>query len=187
MDEYNYNQIDPWDDGVYGTGKTKPPKSRGGIIALLLVVVIFLSGIASALGILNIKLFRQLNDRQESSVPMSFSICQETEAVLAAEGSISENIKSPKETAELVGSNGVTVLDYGIVGSNQAAFEVADKINGDKIDLIICNMITYATSSVFAPIVQNTRAPIVLLALQPLKRMDYSKVVGYIKRLMDEN
>ena len=99
MDEYNYNQIDPWDDGVYGTGKTKPPKSRGGIIALLLVVVIFLSGIASALGILNIKLFRQLNDRQESSVPMSFSICQETEAVLAAEGSISENIKSPKETA----------------------------------------------------------------------------------------
>ena len=86
-----------------------------------------------------------------------------------------------KETAELVGSNGVTVLDYGIVGSNQAAFEVADKINGDKIDLIICNMITYATSSVFAPIVQNTRAPIVLLALQPLKRMDYSKACTFMQ------
>ncbi len=86
-----------------------------------------------------------------------------------------------KETADLVETNGVQVVDYGIVGSNQKAFEVADKINGDKIDLIICNMITYATSSVFAPIVQNTSAPIVLLALQPLKRMDYSKACTFMQ------
>ncbi|MBE6769863.1 MAG: arabinose isomerase [Ruminococcaceae bacterium] len=86
-----------------------------------------------------------------------------------------------KQTADLVAANGVQVFDYGIVGSNQKGYEVADSINGDKIDLIICNMITYATSSVFAPILQNTKAPIVLLALQPLKRMDYSKACTYMQ------
>ena len=41
------------------------------------------------------------------------------------------------DTVKLVESNEVKVFDYGIVGSNSKAFEVAEKINGDKIDLII--------------------------------------------------
>lgn len=74
MDNRKQRSQDPWDDSVYGTGNTRPPKSHGGLIALLLVVVIFLAGIASALGILNIKLFRQLNEQSRpDSVPMSFS------------------------------------------------------------------------------------------------------------------
>ena len=85
------------------------------------------------------------------------------------------------QTAILVENNDVTVLDYGIIGSNTAAFETADRINGDKVDLIICNMITYATSSVFAPIVQNTSAPIILLALQPRKGLDYTKASTFMQ------
>lgn len=42
-------------------------------------------------------------------------------------------------------------------------------------------MITYATSSVFAPIVQNTNAPIILTALQPLMHMDYSKACTFMQ------
>ena len=85
------------------------------------------------------------------------------------------------QTVALVESNDVTVLDYGIIGSNTAAFETADRINADKVDLIICNMITYATSSVFAPIVQNTSAPIILLALQPRKGLDYTKASTFMQ------
>lgn len=85
------------------------------------------------------------------------------------------------DTIELVRKNGVEVVDYGIVGSNSRAFEVADLIAGDKIDVIFCNMITYATSSVFAPIVQNTSAPIVLVALQPLQGMDYTKACTFMQ------
>ena len=85
------------------------------------------------------------------------------------------------ETVELVKNNDVTVLDYGIIGSNAVAFETADRINADKVDLIICNMITYATSSVFAPIVQNTSAPIILLALQPRKGLDYTKASTFMQ------
>ena len=74
MDERKNNKTDPWDDGVYGTGKTEPPKSNGGIISLLLIGVIFLSGIASGLGILNIRLFNQLNERkEEEQISISFS------------------------------------------------------------------------------------------------------------------
>ena len=35
-----------------------------------------------------------------------------------------------RETAALVAENGVEVIDYGIVGSNAAAFEVAARIGG---------------------------------------------------------
>ncbi len=85
------------------------------------------------------------------------------------------------DTIELVKKNDVEVVDYGIIGTNARAFEVADQIAGDKIDVIFCNMITYATSSVFAPIVQNTKAPIVLVALQPLQGMDYTKACTYMQ------
>ena len=85
------------------------------------------------------------------------------------------------DTIELIKKNDVEVVDYGIIGTNARAFEVADQIAGDKIDVIFCNMITYATSSVFAPIVQNTKAPIVLVALQPLQGMDYTKACTYMQ------
>ena len=86
-----------------------------------------------------------------------------------------------KETIDLVKTNDVEVMDYGIVGTNTEAFDVAEKIAGDKIDLTICNMITYATSSVFAPIVQNTNAPIILLSLQPRKGLDYTKASTFMQ------
>ena len=70
--DYKQNH-DPWDDGVYGTGKTEPPKSHSGIIALLLILVIFLSGIVSLLSFMNIKLFHQLSEQSkqlENKSPM---------------------------------------------------------------------------------------------------------------------
>ena len=76
MDYPNNKHIDPWDDGVYGTGKTEPPKSHSGIIAFLLIVVIFLSGIVSVLSFLNIQLFQQLNEQKKEkpqSAPVSIT------------------------------------------------------------------------------------------------------------------
>ena len=66
---------DPWDQGVYQTGSTQPPKSHGGLVAILLVMVIFLGGISSALGILNIRLFRQINaqNQEAEDAPVAFS------------------------------------------------------------------------------------------------------------------
>ena len=61
------------DDGSWKTGSTQPPKDRGGTMALLLILIIFLCGIITVLGILNVRLFTQLQNREEVSTSISFS------------------------------------------------------------------------------------------------------------------
>ncbi len=59
---------EPWDDaGTYQTGSTRPPKNHGGLITVLLIVVILLAGIASALGLLNIRIFQALQAQEAVS------------------------------------------------------------------------------------------------------------------------
>ncbi len=65
MDYRNNKHTDTWDEGVYGTGNTLPPKNHSGIIALLLVLVIFLSGIVSLLSFMNIRLFHELTEQKK--------------------------------------------------------------------------------------------------------------------------
>ena len=60
------------DPGQYSTGSTAPQKGRSGLIAILLVVIILLGGLAGALGIINIRLFRQ-NRETADSIPIYFS------------------------------------------------------------------------------------------------------------------
>ena len=71
MDERNYN--DPWDAGVYGTGRTNPPKNHGSGFAILLILVIFLFGIVTLLSILNIRLFQKLNQQDQQDLSISFT------------------------------------------------------------------------------------------------------------------
>ena len=54
----------PWDDGEYNTGRTKPPKSHRGIVALLLIAVILLIGLSTMLGFSSLRLFQQLNEQR---------------------------------------------------------------------------------------------------------------------------
>ncbi len=55
-----------WEQNTYQTGSTCPPKNYRGVIAVLLAAVIFLGGIVSALGLMNIRLFRQLQIEKET-------------------------------------------------------------------------------------------------------------------------
>ncbi len=65
---------EPWEQQVYRTGKTSPPKNRRGLIAVLLVAVIFLGGIVSALSLLNIRLFQKLQaDTDATEASFRFS------------------------------------------------------------------------------------------------------------------
>ena len=97
------------------------------------------------------------------------------------EGLYENLLKYHNDFIEILKSNDVEVVDYGIVGNNEKAYETADKIKGDGIDVIMCNMITYATSSVFAPIIRDCNIPMVLVALQPLSKLDYSKASTFMQ------
>ena len=86
MDEHRH--YTDWDDSVYGTGPTQPPKSRGGAVALLLILVIFLCGIITVLGILNIRLFREMRLQERNELSISYTpettAPEETQAVETA-------------------------------------------------------------------------------------------------------
>ena len=60
MDRNDYNE--PWVTGVYETGRTKPPKRRGGCCAAVLIVFIFLFGLLSLLSVLGVRLFNQIRE-----------------------------------------------------------------------------------------------------------------------------
>lgn len=81
--EQRHNYTD-WDDSVYGTGRTEPPKHRSGLLAMMLILIIFLCGIITVLGVLNVKLFQQLQNRDPAELAISFRDVetqpQETEA-----------------------------------------------------------------------------------------------------------
>lgn len=63
------------EEQTYQTGSVTPPKNYGGIIAFLLVLVIFLCGVSTALGLMNIRLFRQLTSAEtpEEDYAVAFS------------------------------------------------------------------------------------------------------------------
>ena len=99
MDYRNYQDLDhPWDDGVYGTGPTEPPKNRGGLVALLLILVIFLCGIVTVLGILNVRLFAQLKTLEEPKLAIAVvdepQVAMETQPPMAVQEEISEPVEN---------------------------------------------------------------------------------------------
>ena len=89
---------EPWEPQVYRTGQTKPPKNRQGLIAGLLVAVIFLGGIVSALSLLNIRLFQKLWNGEDPDASFRFSENETTDpSQPAATTSTQENRPSSME------------------------------------------------------------------------------------------
>lgn len=77
--------------------------------------------------------------------------------------------------------NDIVVKDYGMVDTSIAGYQVLEKMKKDNLDVIFCDMVTYATSSTFAPIIRNMDVPVILIALQPLEAMDYSKASTFMQ------
>ncbi len=93
-----YEENAPWDDGMYGTGRTQPPKSHGGVIAVLLIAVIFLVGTVSVLGLMNVRLFKQLQEQNSTEV-ISFA---DTTQVPSTAATVSETHPVPTATQETI-------------------------------------------------------------------------------------
>jgi len=82
---------------------------------------------------------------------------------------------------ELIEENDVQVTDYGMIDSSIKSYDIVKKMKGDNLDILFCNMVTYATSSTFAPIIHNMNIPVILVALQPLEGMDYTKACTFMQ------
>lgn len=65
--------MEAWDDGTYQTGACKHEKHTSALVTGLLAAVILLGGLASALGMMNIRLLAQLQNQDSEAVPMRFA------------------------------------------------------------------------------------------------------------------
>ena len=97
------------------------------------------------------------------------------------EGLLENIMKYHKDFCDIVEKNEVEVIDFGMIDSSEKAFETVSKMKAENLDLLFCNMVTYATSSVFAPIMRDVDVPMALVALQPLEAMDYTKACTFMQ------
>jgi L-arabinose isomerase len=66
------------------------------------------------------------------------------------------------------------VVSAGLVDTQTAAQAAGDLFARENVDLIICYVGTYATSSQVLPAVQRRKAPVLILNLQPVPALDYA-------------
>ncbi|HEY1109990.1 MAG TPA: L-fucose/L-arabinose isomerase family protein [Opitutaceae bacterium] len=85
-----------------------------------------------------------------------------------------------------VAATGATATNFGLVDSAQAAYALVPKLKAADLDLIFCDMVTYATSATFAVIIRSLDVPIVLVALQPLAALDYAKATTHMQLANDD-
>ena len=85
-----------------------------------------------------------------------------------------------------VRAQGVEVYEFGIVDDSRNAYRVRNELKAASLDVIFCDMLTYATSATFGAIVRDLDVPIVLVALQPMKAMDYTRASTYMQLCNDD-
>lgn len=80
----------------------------------------------------------------------------------------------------------IEIISFGMVDSPQKAYQVVEAMAASDIDLLFCDMLTYATSGTFGIILKTVACPIVLVALQPLQALDYSCATTYMQLMNDD-
>jgi L-arabinose isomerase len=80
---------------------------------------------------------------------------------------------------------GVEVVDAGLSDSARAAAEIGDSLRAADVDLLVCNLVTYSTSSNALPVVQRCGRPAALVALQPMDALDYARATTEMQLLND--
>jgi L-arabinose isomerase len=81
---------------------------------------------------------------------------------------------------------GVNVSEFGLVDEARSAYRMREQLRATPLDLIFCDMVTYATSSTFGIIIRDLDVPIVLVALQPLSALDYTRASTYMQLCNDD-
>jgi L-arabinose isomerase len=82
--------------------------------------------------------------------------------------------------------HGLEVVNLGLVDDAESTYAAIPHILAADVDVLFIDMVTYATSSTFGVICREIGIPIVLVALQPLKAMDYENGSTYMQLCNDD-
>lgn len=102
------------------------------------------------------------------------------------EGLYEQMLEKQEIFIDKVKKNEVEVIDFGMIDDVQSAYAVLPKLKAANLDLIFCDMLTYATSSTFGVIIKSMDVPIVLVALQPDKALNYKQASTYQQLYNDD-
>jgi L-arabinose isomerase len=80
----------------------------------------------------------------------------------------------------------VRVSEFGLIDNAQGAYAILPKLKAAGLDLVFCDMVTYATSSTFGILIRDLDVPVVLVALQPLKALDYARATTQMQLANDD-
>jgi L-arabinose isomerase len=84
-----------------------------------------------------------------------------------------------------VRANDVHTINFVMVDNARAAYAVLKQMQAADLDLVFCDMLTYATSATFGILIRDLDVPVVLVALQPLAQMDYAHATIYMQLCND--
>ncbi len=102
------------------------------------------------------------------------------------EGLLDEMMRKLDVFVDRVKTEQVEVTCFGMVDDAASAYALLPKLKAADLDLVFCDMLTYATSASFGAIVRGLDVPLVLVALQPLKALDYSQASTYMQLCNDD-
>lgn len=101
-------------------------------------------------------------------------------------GLLDELLAKTKVLHQRIAGHGVEVVDFGMIDQAEAAYAALPNIQAADLDLLFIDMVTYATSSTFGILARSLDLPIVLVALQPLPAMDYTRGSTYMQLCNDD-
>ena len=87
-----------------------------------------------------------------------------------------DNLKNYQDRIKKkIESYGSEVIDAGMVDNPQKAQEASVLLKTSDVELVFLYISTYALSSTVLPVVRNLGVPVILLNLQPVPQLDYTK------------
>ncbi len=101
-------------------------------------------------------------------------------------GLLEDMVKKEGRFVDKIKAHQVNVTRFGMSDNPQKAAAMIPAMKAADLDLLFVDMVTYATSSTFAPFVRELKVPIVLVALQPDERLDYEHATIY-KQLYNDD
>lgn len=101
-------------------------------------------------------------------------------------GLLEELLAKEEIFKQKITDNHIEIISFGMVDSPQKAYQVVETMAASDIDLLFCDMLTYATSGTFGIILKTIACPIILVALQPLQALDYNCATTYMQLMNDD-
>ncbi|MBQ7387562.1 MAG: L-fucose/L-arabinose isomerase family protein [Clostridia bacterium] len=102
------------------------------------------------------------------------------------EGLYDELVKKSERFVNLIKNHGCDVVDAGYVDCVEDAFSAVKALKREDIDALFIILSTYVPSAVCAPFARYLDVPQILVGVQPLNHLDYSRATTYMQLANDD-